>query len=503
MNSDSDNFMRHNRVGAGLPQKDTDLNSIPLAVDLDGTLVRSDTLYEAALRALREHPLALLKFPFWLLQGKARLKQRIAELSSFDPAALPYNQPLLDWLTVQHAHGRKLLLCTAADRSIAEAIAAHLGIFEEVLASDGDTNLSGKRKAEALERRYGAGGFDYAGNAKIDLQVWQRARHAVVVNASGAVERKARAIADVTHTFDTPRAGLAVALRALRMHQWAKNLLLFVAPLAGHLLPDADLSARLLLAFVAFSLCASAVYISNDLLDLDSDRLHPRKKARPFAAGHLPVGFGVLFAPLLLLAALLCALWVGPAFAVWLGLYFALTCAYSLGLKRLVLIDCLVLALLYTLRIIAGAAAADIPLSFWLLAFSAFMFLSLAFVKRYAELGVQAQHGRQRAHGRGYLTSDASLVQSLGIVSGYASALVLALYLNSESVVLLYHTPELIWCAVPVHLFWISWVWLKAHRGQMHDDPLLFALRDKTSLWTGAAFALVMLAGSRRWLAPW
>ncbi len=479
------------------------MNSIPLAVDLDGTLVRSDTLHEAALRALRDSPLALLKLPFWLWQGKAALKQRLAALASFDPAVLPYHQPLLDWLTAQRAQGRRLVLCTAADRSIADAIAAHLGIFDEVLASDGDTNLSGRRKAEALERRYGAGGFDYAGNAKVDLQVWRLARKAVVVNASGAVERKAKAVADVDRTFNSPRSGLAVLLRALRVHQWAKNLLLFITPLAAHRVPDAALLLQLLLAFVAFSLCASAVYIGNDLLDLDSDRQHPRKKARPFAAGHLPVVFGVLLAPVLLMLALLCALQVGAAFTGWLALYFALTCAYSLSLKRLVLVDCLVLALLYTLRIIAGAAAVDIPLSFWLLAFSAFVFLSLAFVKRYAELGVHLKHGRERAHGRGYLTSDAPLVQSLGIVSGYASALVLALYLNSDAVVLLYRTPELIWAAVPVHLFWISWVWLRAHRGQMHDDPLLFALRDRASLLAGVAFALVLAAGSRSWVVPW
>ena len=431
------------------------------------------------------------------------VKQRLAALAPINPETLPYNQPLLDWLNQQRSQGRSLVLCTAADRSIADAIAAHLGIFDDVIASDGDTNLGGRSKADALEHRFGKQGFDYAGNAQVDLQVWQRARKAVVVNASGAVERKAKSVAEVDRVFNAPQAGLGALLRALRVHQWAKNLLLFIAPLAAHLLPDAELAGRLLLAFIAFSLCASAVYLGNDLLDLDSDRLHPRKKARPFAAGHLPVAAGLLAAPVLLVAALLCAWPVGPAFVGWLTLYFALTCAYSMGLKRLVLIDCLVLAMLYTLRIIAGAAAAEIPLSFWLLTFSAFTFLSLAFVKRYAELEVQSRHGRERAHGRGYLTSDASLVQSLGIVAGFASALVLALYLNSDAVVRLYHTPELIWCAVPVHLFWISWVWLKAHRGQMHDDPLLFALRDKASLLAGAAFMLVLLAGSRSWIHPW
>ncbi len=479
------------------------LQSIPLAVDLDGTLVRSDTLHEAALRALRDCPLTLLKLPAWLLQGKAVVKQRLAELAPSDPAALPYNQPLLDWLTLQRAQGRSLVLCTAADRRIAQAIADHLGIFDDVLASDGATNLSGADKADALARRYGERGFDYAGNAEADLPVWQRARKAVVVNATSAVERRAEAVAAIDRRFAAPAVGLGVLLRALRVHQWAKNLLLFIAPLAAHLLPQASLAAQLLLAFVAFSLCASAVYIGNDLLDLDSDRRHPRKRERPFAAGLLPVRIGVMIAPALLAAALACALAVGPAFAGWLLLYFALTCAYSFGLKRHVIIDCLTLALLYTLRVIAGAAAAGITLSFWLLAFSAFLFLSLAFVKRYAELDLYARSGREQAHGRGYLTSDAPLIQMLGVVSGYASALVLALYLHSDAVARLYATPELIWCTLPVHLFWISWVWLKAHRGEMDDDPLLFALRDKASLWSGAAFALVLLAGSRSWIFAW
>jgi 4-hydroxybenzoate polyprenyltransferase/phosphoserine phosphatase len=475
------------------------LNPIPLAVDLDGTLVLTDTLHEAALRALRERPLALLRLPFWLLQGRAEVKQRLAGLSRFDPTALPYNQPLLDWLTTQRAQGRKLILCTAADRSIADAIASHLGIFDEVLASDGQTNLGGQHKAEALERRFGAGGFDYAGNARTDLKVWRRARRAVVVNASPAVQRAAQQVSEIDTSFVSEAVDAGTVARVLRVHQWMKNLLLFMAPLAAHIIPDADLAVRLLLAFFAFSLCASAVYVANDLFDLDSDRHHPRKRHRPFASGRVPVAWGVVVAPFLLAAGFLLALPVGSAFTGWLAFYFVMTCAYSWVLKRLVIVDCLVLALLYALRIIAGAAAAGIPMSFWLLAFSAFLFLSLAFVKRYAELGVQAAIGRERAHGRGYLTADAPLVQSLGIMSGYASVVVLALYLNSDAVLRLYHSPEFMWCAVPVMLFWVSWIWMKAHRGQMHDDPLLFAVRDRASLAAGAVFVAVLLLGSRGW----
>jgi 4-hydroxybenzoate polyprenyltransferase len=262
------------------------------------------------------------------------------------------------------------------------------------------------------------------------------------------------------------------------------------------MLTDMATWMTLMLAFAAFSLCASSVYIANDLLDLESDRQHPRKCKRPFASGVLPAWTGVLLAPLLLVVSLLLASAVGSGFLAWLGFYFLLTCAYSFGLKRLMLVDCLTLAVLYTLRIVAGAAAAGMSLSFWLLAFSIFLFLSLAYVKRYAELQVKMGSGKEKVHGRGYLTSDAPLVQTLGITSGYAAVVVLALYLNSDAVLQLYNTPEFIWGAVPVMLFWVSWIWMQAHRGEMHDDPLVFAVKDKASLLAGAAFAAVLVLGT-------
>jgi 4-hydroxybenzoate polyprenyltransferase len=471
--------------------------SVPLAVDLDGTLVLTDTLHEAALRALRQHPLSLLQWPLWLLRGKAHLKQNIAALSCFDASSLPYNPPFLAWLKTERANGRSLVLCTAADQSIANGVANHLGMFDAVMASDGQTNLSSENKADALSQRYGVAGFDYAGNAPADMAVWQQARHAIVVNASASLSRTAHATVKVEREFAAPSG--SAWLRTLRTHQWMKNLLLLIAPAAAHLAPSFELLGLMLMAFLAFSLCASAVYIINDLFDLDSDRRHPRKYTRPFASGRVPILQGVALVPLLLLLAATLSFQVGLQFSAWLLLYFALTCAYSFGLKRLIIIDCLVLAMLYTLRIIAGAQAADIPLSFWLLAFSVFLFLSLAFVKRYAELEAQALVGNDTAHGRGYRINDAPLLQSLGITSGYASVLVLALYLNSEAVLRLYSAPAFMWCAVPVMLFWISWVWMCAHRGQMHDDPLLFAVRDKASLLAGLAFALVLVIGSLGW----
>jgi 4-hydroxybenzoate polyprenyltransferase len=275
-----------------------------------------------------------------------------------------------------------------------------------------------------------------------------------------------------------------------------KNLLLFVPLLAAHKLTNLDTWLALILAFFSFSLCASSVYIVNDLLDLESDRQHPRKCDRPFASGLVPTWMGIVLAPLLLLSSLTLAQYVGGTFLPWLLFYFVLTCAYSWGLKRLMLVDCLTLAMLYTVRIIAGAAAASMALSFWLLAFSVFLFLSLAFVKRYAELQEQLLNGKQKAHGRGYYTSDAPLVQMLGIASGYAAVLVLALYLNSDAVVQLYRAPEFVWGAVPVILFWVSWMWMKAHRGEMHDDPLVFAVKDRASLISGVVFAAVLATGT-------
>lgn len=472
------------------------MHPYPLVVDLDGTLIHTDMLHESALKVLRDQPLDVLRFPFWLSQGKAALKRELASRTSFDPETLPYNQELLEWLTQQRAAGRSLILCTASDQRIAARIAEHLRIFDEVIASDGVANIAGARKAQALVDRLGERGFDYAGNSSTDLAVWKHARRAVVVNGAPSLTEQARAECEVEQTFPRPSAGISAWRRALRLQQWLKNLLLFVSLLASHDIGNVDAWLSLVVAFVAFSVCASSVYIANDLLDLESDRIHPRKRFRPFASGAIAAWKGAVLAPVLLAVGLGTGALLPGHFLAWLTVYFALTCAYSWVLKRLVLVDCLTLAVLYTLRIVAGAAAAGHSLSFWLLAFSVFLFLSLAFVKRYAELEVQMLNGKGGAHGRGYSTSDAPLIQTMGIVSGYAAVLVLALYLNSDAVIQLYRKPEMVWGAVPIMLFWVSWIWMQAHRGKMHDDPLVFAIKDHASLVCGALFAAVLYAGS-------
>lgn len=453
-----------------------------VAVDLDGTLTYTDTLHESAVCLLRDQPLSIFALPVWLLHGKAALKAKVADRVDLDVTLLPYNKAVIDWITEERAAGKKVVLTTASDRRVAQAVADHLGLFDEVIASDGKTNNAGANKRAFLEAAYGRKGYDYAGNSLADIDVWAGARQAIVVNARDEVVKQAERVATVVKVLPPQPVKFSHWRRAFRLHQWLKNLLLFVPVLAAHQLGNIEALTTLILAFISFSLCATAVYMVNDLLDLESDRKHPRKRYRPFAAAALPIKVGVALAPIFAAVSLVLGLVVGQAFTTWLVIYFLLTCAYSLALKRFVLIDCLTLAALYTLRIIAGAAAIGIPLSFWLLAFSVFIFLSLAFIKRYAELQVQASAGKSHAHGRGYAVTDAPLIQTLGITAGYAAVLVLALYLHGETVVRLYAQPELIWFAVPLMLFWVSWIWMKAHRGEMHDDPIVFALNDKASL---------------------
>jgi 4-hydroxybenzoate polyprenyltransferase/phosphoserine phosphatase len=453
-----------------------------IAVDLDGTLTLTDTLYEAALVLARSKPIMLFLLPFWLVKSVAYFKLKVAENSVLDVTTLPYNAPFIDWLKEQKARGKTIVLCTAANELIARNVYKHFDLFDDFIASDETTNLKSANKRKELEDKYGEHGYDYAGNSSADLEVWAGAAQAIVVNASVTVLTKASKVASVSETFPSENPNLSVWLKALRVHQWLKNLLLFVPLLAAHQFGNFQSLATLTLAFISFSLCASSVYIINDLLDLESDRRHPRKKNRPFASAKLPISLGLVVALALIGSSVTLGAVVGEEFLVILLLYLSLTVAYSMALKRLVLIDCLTLATLYTVRIIAGAAAVSVSLSFWLLAFSVFMFFSLALVKRYAELKVQILEAKSFAHGRGYVVSDAPLLQTLGVTSGYISALVLALYVQSEDIVSLYAQPLAIWLVLPILLFWVSWVWLKAERGEMHDDPIVFAASDKASL---------------------
>lgn len=469
--------------------------SVPLCVDLDGTLIHSDLLLESALLLLKRNPVNLLRMILWLLQGKAALKAQIASRVELNPAALPYNREFVEWLKSERAAGRSIWLCTAANDRLAGLVAGHLGIFDGVIASDANTNLAGESKASRLVERFGERGFDYCGNERRDLTIWRHARGAIVANGNGALERDAAQSTTLLQSFPRKAKTFKAMVRAVRPHQWAKNVLIFVPLFAAHHANDADALESVCLAVVAFCLCASSVYVLNDMLDLEADRAHPRKSKRPFAAGDLSILAGLMIVPVLLCAAIAITVFLPPRFQIVFATYYTLTVAYSFGLKGRVIVDALALAGLYTLRIIAGSAAASVPLSFWLLLFSVFLFLSLAFVKRYAELDSLRRRNLLRAAGRGYHVEDLPLLQSLGTAAGYLSVLVLALYINSPAIEPLYRWPKMIWLLCVLMLYWISRVWMKAQRGEMHDDPVVFALKDRISLAVGAlALVSVVLA---------
>jgi 4-hydroxybenzoate polyprenyltransferase/phosphoglycolate phosphatase-like HAD superfamily hydrolase len=454
---------------------------VPLVVELEGTLVGSDLLIESLFALAKRRPLLLLKVPFWLASGKARFKRCLAEEAAPDVRTLPYRQDLLAYLEKEKRRGVPMVLVTSADERVAEQVARHLGLFEAVLASDGTTDLSGERKADRLVAEFGAQGFDYAGSSRRDRPVWHAARSVILVGHRSRVSAEVARATRVAHVFEGASSGLYYYFRALRPYQWLKNSLVFVPLLAAHRLREVDLLADALLALVAFSLCASSAYILNDLMDLPSDRHHPRKRNRPLASGRVRPAHAVGMIPLLLASGIACALYLPRSFLGVLAVYYCLTLAYSFRLRDLVILDVLALAGLYTLRVMAGSAAVGIAPSAWLLAFCVFLFFSLAMVKRYAELVAMRAVEGTHAHARGYLLEDSELLAALGGASGFLAVLVLALYITSDTAHLLYGRQQLIWLVCVLLLYWISYMWLMAHRARMHDDPLVFALRDRVS----------------------
>ncbi|SAK79776.1 UbiA family prenyltransferase [Caballeronia ptereochthonis] len=456
--------------------------NVPICVDLDGTLTHADLLAESFLVLVKRNPLYLFYCFVWLLRGRAYLKARIAERVALDVSLLPYDAKLVAYLREETSSGRDLYLCTAANRRLAEQVATHFGFFKGVRASDETRNFSGADKAGALRDEFGERGFDYCGNALVDVPVWKLARMAIVVgnlHIAGAAKK----VNDTTLVFEQKRSFLRLVLREMRVYQWVKNFLIFLPLLASHRFTDLRVLGAECIAFVTFCFCASSVYLLNDMLDLDADRRHARKCKRPFASGELPLMVGIVLTVVLLLASAALAVLLPVDFIIVLACYFVTTVAYSFVLKRMLLVDVFVLAALYTARIAAGGAAGGITLSYWLIMFSVLIFLSLAMVKRYAELEALLQRSESgEAAGRAYLTQDLGILRSFGTASGYLAVLVLALYMNSADVTLLYRHQQALWFLFGLALFWISRIWMVTFRGQMHDDPIVFAIRDRLSL---------------------
>lgn len=464
-----------------------------LVVDLDGTLTPTDTLVESVIQLIKQSPFNFVRVIVWLFLGRAGFKGKIASRVSIAVDVLPYRQPLVDYLHEEKRKGRTIVLATAAHRSIADKVAAHLRVFDTVLATDTSNNLKGRSKLKAIQANYGRN-FVYAGDCQADMPIWQAARAAVLVGVSPALAKAVGESVPIEQIFTVESPGIATWFKALRIHQWLKNLLLFVPLLTAFSFADVRMLATMVVAFIAFSLAASATYIVNDLWDLDNDRAHPRKRYRAFASCTISIVQGVLVAGMTLAFALVLAWIVNPGFFTMLLLYVVLTSTYSWVLKEYVLVDVLMLAILYSLRILAGSVAVGIATSAWLLAFSVFMFFSLALVKRCSELVTLDQMGSKATRGRDYRVTDLVVLWPLGVGAALSAVVVFGLFINAPETQMRYATPQLLWLVAMGLIYWLARLWVKTSRGEMHDDPVIYAIKDHGSRITVLVMVCIMLA---------
>lgn len=472
-----------------------------LIVDLDGTLIQSNLLWESLAAALRHSPWRCVFALLAIFRGRAAFKRAFAEIGPIDPVALPYRRRFLSWLRREHASGRQIVLATAADETIAQRVASHLQIFERVLASDGFQNNKGNEKLATIERSFPGREFDYCGDSLSDIPLFKAARTAYLVGANASLTASVSASAPIDVRFTSTKTGprLRYWIRAIRPRHWLKNLLVLVPFFSAFLVTETALLFSAVMAAVAMCLAASSGYVINDLLDMQADRHHPRKFRRPFAMGRLTAAEGFIGALLLQMGALLIALMVGWSVMAWVIVYLLGTFSYSVFFKREPIIDVMLLAGLYTTRVIIGANAVGAERSLWLLAFSVFFFFSLATMKRCGELVVRRNRGEQTTAGRAYEPADLQMLCPAGVSAGIASVLVLALYVQSPGVEARYPIPEALWLALVALLVWLCRAWLDTMRGQMHDDPLIYALRHRRGrmvlLMVIASFSLASLWG--------
>jgi 4-hydroxybenzoate polyprenyltransferase len=464
----------------------------PLVVDLDGTLVRSDLLVESAFAHLGHDPLRLVGLLSAIWRGKAALKAEIAAKTDIDVSQLPYDEDVVSLIHQRRAAGHQVYLASASNERYVQAVADHLGLFDGWFASNDKENLSSDLKARRLVEAFGDGGFDYVGNGRADLAVWNVAHRRIAVHASPGVRSKLRDMDPDATVLENATGRTRAWIKLLRVHQWAKNALIFV-PLVTAQRFDLVAFGEAIGAFLAFSLAASAIYILNDLVDLDADRKHPSKKHRPLAAGTVAITRAVVLIPALLVVAFTGALAIAPALAAVLVAYVSLTIAYTFVLKRKMLVDVLVLASLYTIRVVAGAAAISVRMSEWLLAFSMFIFTALALIKRYVELTARLDKDLSDPTNRNYRKSDLDIVAALAAAAGFNAVTVFALYISSDAVRPLYRHPQALWLICPILMYWLGRALLMAERRLIDDDPIVFALRDRNSYMALAVIGLILI----------
>ena len=460
----------------------------PLVIDLDGTLTPCDTLWEMLASLLLSSPFKLFKVLPYIFKNRAIFKKQVSLLVNFNPHDLVYNTKLIDYIKMQRQLGRPIVLATAADEIIAKSVYNHFGFFDAYYASNGEINLRGQTKEDLLTGLFGRQQFAYAGNDFSDFKVWSSASEVIVVNASPKLLRRATNLYPRCTIIDPKQSLLLLWFKQMRVYQWAKNILIFIPIVFAHKYFDLELVAQSFLAFLSFGLAASSVYCINDLFDLVPDRLHTKKSNRPLASGLIPIAEGLFGLSVLTLSSFFLASYLSAYFVILILAYYLINIVYTSLIKKLAIIDVIILASLYLLRILAGSLATNIPISLWLLTFSIFIFVSLGFLKRYKELRQLNQTDVAQIPGRFYHTDDLEVVSAMGIASGYISCLVLVLYLRSPEVSGFYHHLEYLWPGCLLVLYWISRTWLLAHRNKIDDDPVLYAIKDMQS-W----FILIIL----------
>jgi 4-hydroxybenzoate polyprenyltransferase len=492
-------------------EQNSTMNStaLPLVVDLDGTLNRTDSLVEALIGVGLRRPSALPGTIMALLQGRPALKDHVAKLGFYSGEVLPLRPELLSWLEAEKGSGRELHLATAADQTVADTVAKRVGLFTSAIGSCNGVNLKGRNKLAALKAKF-PDGFAYAGNDRADLEVWPGASSMVLVGVDASTRRKAlRFGLPVEREFPKDDVSLKTWLKAGRLHQWSKNILLFVPLLLAHKYADVSAIVTVALGFSALGCVASGTYLINDLSDLDADRVHKTKRNRPLASGAISAASGFAAAVILIVGGLSAAYMVRPAFAAAVGVYVGVTLAYSMHLKKLAMLDVFVLGVLYTLRIFMGMVLIKAAPSPWLLSFAMFFFFSLSMAKRHVEIVRAAETGLTGGDktggqtegfikGRGYKASDAPLSLSFGVASSLAAILVLFLYVVHEAFPAgAYRHPQWLWIIGFLVFLWTSRIWLLSHRGELDDDPVAFAVKDGPSLLIGllvlGTFALAVL----------
>jgi len=484
-----------------MKMNNSDTGNKVIVVDLDGTLINSDLLHESMSKFLLKNPFSIIYIFFWILRGRAYLKNRIAEIIDIDISVLPYNQLTIDWIRQKKNSGHKVILATGSNEKYAQQISDHLNFFDEVLASNSKKNFTSFEKAKLLNDRFGKFGYEYLGNSKADIAVWMSAAKAHAINYSkdtGKFLQSFSRCGDLIEKNKNLLEKYEGYLKLLRPIQWLKNVLIFIPLIASHQFLDSSNLFSCLVAFIIFSLAASSIYIINDLVDIENDRHHRIKYLRPLASGSVSVVKAWIIWPCLMSFAIGYSFYfMKTSFFIIISFYCLISIAYSIWLKKYVILDILALASLYTIRVIAGSFVVNVPLSFWLIAFSVFIFTSLALVKRYNEiLLIKKINNETPIKGRGYLGIDLHLISQMGICSAYISVLVLALYIQDPKTISMYTSPWIIWFTCPLLLFWLSRIWLLSHRSQLNEDPILFAAKDIVS-WTVAVLFLITLLVAR------